>query len=54
MSASLAGTGPGSIWVRMNRSRSGPVFFPGSEGFHCVAGATVDSKATLCGPLRRS
>ncbi len=54
ISASLMGSGPGSAAERTKRSRPGPAVMPGRTGFHCVAGAIVDSIATLRGPVRRS
>src|SRR5579862_1889255 len=54
MSASLAGTGPGSLTLRTKRSRAGPADSPGRAGFQRVAGAFAGSSATLRGPVRRS
>src|SRR5581483_10573447 len=54
MSASFAGSGPGSVLLRTKRSRVGPAGVGPRFGFHCVAGATVGSSAILRGPVRRS
>jgi hypothetical protein len=54
MSASLDGSGPGSLALRMNLSRSAITFCPGRAGFHRVAGARSDSNFTFLGPVRRS
>ncbi len=53
MSTSLAGNGGGSSWPRTNASRVG-TDWPGSTGFHRVAGAVSDSSSTFRGPTRRS
>ena len=53
ISASLAGSGGGSSWLRTKASRVG-TNCPGSTGFHRVAGATSGSSATFRGPTRRS
>src|ERR1700683_1068024 len=54
MSSSLAGNGPGSPVLRTKRSCAGPAWWPGRTGSQRDHGATVDSIATLCGPVRRS
>ena len=54
IASSLAGSAPGSILVRTNRSRSGVHAFPGSTGFQRVAGAISGSRLTFRGPVRRS
>jgi hypothetical protein len=54
VSASRAGKGPGSVWVRMNRSLCGPGFWPGSEHSYRDQGATAGPNPTLRGPVRRS
>src|SRR5262245_19487338 len=54
MSASFAGSGPGSALLRANASRDGPTACPPRFGFQRVAGATPGSSATLRGPTRRS
>src|ERR1022692_2744954 len=54
MSASVAGSCPGSFLVRINRSRAGPRLWPGKTGSHCELGARDGSNPTLRGPVRRS
>jgi SAM-dependent methyltransferase len=53
-SASVVGNGPGSLFVRTNRSRAGPPFWPGSTGSQRDQGASAGSNTTLRGPVRRS
>ena len=55
MSASLLGNGRRLSALRTIRFESGLfVRRPGRMGFHCVAGASSDSSASLRGPVRRS
>src|SRR5579884_2122321 len=56
MSASLDGSGPGSLAVRTKRSRAGLKSFPIQSGFHRDAGGTPMESGSeiLRGPVRRS
>ena len=54
ISASFAGSGPGSLLLRTKRLRSGPAGCPGKAASQWDQGAKSGSSATLRGPTRRS